>query len=123
MLEKGVIESGTSPWSSSVVLIRKKDRTIHFCVDYRQLNAVTQFDAYPFLRIDETLEALGGAKFLSTLDLLSGYWQVGLTGDARLKSAFTIHGGLYLWNVMPFGSSNAPRTFERLMETVLQGLH
>ena len=123
MLEKGVIEPGTSPWSSPVVLVRKKDGTVRFCVDYRQLNAVTQFDAYPLPRIDETLEALGGAKFFSTLDLLSGYWQVGLTDDARLKSAFTVRGGLYLWNVMPFGLSNAPGTFERLMETVLQGLH
>ena len=90
MLEKGVIEPGTSPWSSPVVLVRKKDGTIRFCVDYKQLNAVTQFDAYPLPRIDETLEALGGAKFFSTLDLLSGYWQVGLTDDARLKSAFMV---------------------------------
>ena len=123
MLEKGVIEPGTSPWSSPVVLVRKKDGTVRFCVNYRQLNAVTQFDAYPLPRIDETLEALGGAKFFSTLDLLSGYWQVGLTDDARLKSAFTVRGGLYLWNVMPFGLSNAPGTFELLMVTVLQGLH
>ena len=84
---------------------------------------MTQFDAYPLPRIDETLEALGGAKFFSTLDLLSGYWQVGLTDYARLKPAFTVRGGLYLWNVMPFDLSNALGTFERLMETVLQGLH
>ena len=68
-----------------VVLVRKKDGSLRFCVDYRQVNNVTQFDAYPLTRIDETLEALSGAKFFSTLDLISGYWQVGLTPQARLK--------------------------------------
>ena len=122
MLEKGVAEPGQSPWASPVVLVRKKDGSIRFCVDYRRLNAVTQFDAYPLPRIDETFEALSGSRYFTTLDLLSGYWQVGLTESARIKSAFTVRGGLYLWNVMPFGLCNAPSTFERLMESVLQGL-
>ena len=122
MLEQGVVEPGQSPWASPVVLVRKKDGSIRFCVDYRRLNAVTRFDAYPLPRIDETIESLSGAKFFTTLDMISGYWQVGLTEEARLKSAFTVRGGLYLWNVMPFGLCNAPSTFERLMETVLQGL-
>ena len=122
MLEKGVIEPGQSPWASPVVLVKKKDGSVRFCVDYRRLNSVTQFDAYPLPRIDETFEALSGARFFTTLDLLSGYWQVGLTPEARLKSAFVVRSGLYLWNVMPFGLCNAPSTFERLMETVLRGL-
>ena len=122
MLEQRVVEPGQSPWASPVVLVRKKDGSIRFCVDYRRLNAVTRFDAYPLPRIDETIESLSGAKFFATLDMISGYWQVGLTEEARLKSAFTVRGGLYLWNVMPFGLCNAPSTFERLMETVLQGL-
>ena len=122
MVEANVIEPGSSPWSSPVVLVRKKDGSIRFCVDYRKLNAITRFDAFPLPRIDETLESLGGARFFSTLDLLSGYWQVGLTEQARLKSAFTTRSGLFLWNVMPFGLCNAPSTFERLMESVLQGL-
>ena len=122
MLDKGVIEPGQSPWASPVVLVKKKDGSLRFCVDYRRLNSVTEFDAYPLPRIDETLEALGGARFFSTLDLISGYWQVGLTPEARLKSAFCVRGGLFLWNVMPFGLCNAPSTFERLMETVLTGL-
>ncbi len=122
MLQRGVIEKGQSPWSSPIVLVKKKDGSLRFCVDYRKLNTVTKFDAYPLPRIDETLEALGGAKWFTTLDLISGYWQVGLTPEAKLKSAFCTRSGLYLWNVMPFGLCNAPSTFERLMEGVLQGL-
>ena len=121
MLEKGVAELGQSPWASPVVLVRKKDGSIRFCVDYRRLNAVTQYDAYPLPRIDETFEALSGSRYFTTLDLPSSYWQV-VTESARIKSAFTVRGSLYLWNVMPFGLCNAPSTFELLMESVLQGL-
>jgi transposase InsO family protein len=122
MLDAGVVSPGQSPWASPVVLVRKKDGSIRFCIDYRRLNATTKFDAYPLPRVDETFETLAGAQWFTTLDLLSGYWQVGLTEAARQKSAFVTRRGLFLWNVMPFGLCNAPSTFERLMETVLAGL-
>ena len=122
MLQRRVIEPSNSPWAAPVVLVTKKDGSKRFCVDYRRLNDVTIKDAYPIPRIEESLDALTGSKWFSTLDLASGYWQVELDDDAKDKSAFTVRGGLYAWNVMPFGLSNAPSTFERLMERVMAGL-
>ena len=122
MLQRGVIEPSTSPWSSAIVLVKKKDGSTRFCIDYRRLNSATVKDAYPLPRIDESLDQLRGARWFSTLDLNAGYWQVEMDPADRPKTAFATREGLYEFNVMPFGLCNAPATFERLMETVLSGL-
>ena len=123
MLERGVIETSDSPWSSPIVLVNKKDGTIRFCIDYRKLNDVTVKDSYPIPRIDTTLDALSGAKWFSTIDLKSGYWQVDMSPADKTKTAFSIPGGgHWQFTKMPFGLCNAGATFERLMEKVLSNL-
>ena len=123
MHKNGVIEPSISPWSSPIVLVKKKDGSTRFCVDYRKLNDVTKKDSYPLPRIDDTLDTLSGAKWFSTLDLQSGYWQVEIDECDREKTAFSMGDGLWEFSVMPFGLCNAPATFERLMEHVLKGLN
>ena len=100
----------------------KKDGDTQFCVDYLRLNDATVKDAYPLFRIDNTLDMLAGKQWFSTLDLASGYWQVSLSQEPRSKTAFATNSGLFQFKVMPFGLCNAPATFERMMDRVLQGL-
>ena len=91
-------------------------------MDYHRLNSATVKDSYPLPRIDDSINALSGSCWFSTLDLASGYWQVEVEEKDRPKTAFTTGNGLYQFTVMPFGLCNAPATFERLMERVLSGL-
>lgn len=107
-----------SPYSSSIVVVQKKDGTTWLCVDYRQLNARTRKDAFPLPRIEESLDALAGATLFSTLDLASGYNQVPVAKKDKAKMAFCTPFGLFEFNRMPFGLCNAPSTFQRLMERI-----
>lgn len=102
MKKQGVIEESCSSWVSPAVLVRKKDGTIRFCVDYRKLNAVTKKDSYPLPRIDDILDQLLGNSWFSTLDLKSGYWQVKIRSEDKEKTAFSIGNGLWQFTVMPF---------------------
>ena len=123
MGNRGVIRPSKSPWSSPVVLVGKKDGSTRFCVDFRKVNAVTRKDVYPLPRIDETLDTLGGARYFTTLDLESGYWQVPLKEDDMQKTAFSTHTGLWEFTVMPYGLCGAPALFQLLMEIMLGGLN
>lgn len=122
MLRYNIIRPSNSPWSSPVVLIKKKDNTFRFCVDYRKLNAVTKKDSYPIPLIPDLLSYLSGSKYFTSLDLLSGYFQIGVKEDHREKTCFVSPDGLYEFNVMPFGLTNAPRTFQNMINKIFSGL-
>ncbi len=123
MQQNGVIQPSCSPWSSPVIMVRKKNGSHRFCVDYRGLNAVTKPDTFPLPRIDDLLDQLGKARYFSTLDLASGFWQIRMELLSQEKTAFVTPRGLYEFRVMPFGLTNAPAVFQRLMQRVLAGLN
>lgn len=120
MLQNGLAVSSQSAWSSPCVLVPKSDGSFRFCTDYRKINAVTKPDSFPLPRIDDCIDKVGPAKFVTKLDLLKGYWQVPLTPRAAEISAFVTPDFFGQYSVMAFGMRNAPSTFQRLMRLVLQ---
>jgi transposase InsO family protein len=123
LLDGNMVSPSSSPWGAPIVLAKKTGTTEkRFCVDYRKLNDITIKDAYPMPRIDDTLDKLSRAQWFSVLDMASGYWQILLDPEDREKTAFVTDDGLFHWNVLPMGLSNAPATFQRNMDIILAGL-
>ena len=122
MRRQGIIEPAISDWAAPIVIVKKKDGTIRLCVDYRRMNAFSRVDSYPMPRIDELIEILGRAVYITTLDLTKGYWQVPVAKRDQPKTAFTTQFGLFQFRKMPFGLQGAPATFQRMMDRVLEGL-
>ncbi|CAM5106316.1 unnamed protein product [Natator depressus] len=120
MLDLGVIEHSQSEWRSPVVLVPKPDGSRRFCIDFQRVNAISKFDAYPMPRVDELLDRLGEACYITTLDLTKGYWQIPLDPRFKEKTAFATPSGLYHFTRMPFSLHGAPATFQCLMDRVLQ---
>ena len=122
LVEQGIVQKSSSPYASPVVVCRKKNGSIRLTVDYRRLNAITKKDAYPLPRIDDSLDALGGACLFSSLDAQSGYYQIPMAEEDREKTAFITPFGLFEYLRMPMGLTNAPATFQRLMQTAMNDL-
>ena len=115
MLRLGAIRRSCSPWASAIVLVRKKNGKLRFCIDLRKLNSKTLKDAYALPRIEQTLESLADSMVYSTLDSTSGYWQVEMAEECKPYTAFTCGPlGFFKCETMPFGATNAPATFQRL---------
>ncbi|KAI2649596.1 Retrovirus-related Pol polyprotein [Labeo rohita] len=119
LLENGLAKPSSSPWSSPCLLVPKPDGTFRFCTDYRKVNAVTVPDSYPLPRMEDCVDNVGSAHFVSKLDMLKGYWQVPLTSRASEISAFVTPDTFLQYTSMAFGLRNAPATFQRLVNIVL----
>lgn len=122
LLDHNLAEPSDSPWSSPCLLVTKPDGTDRLCTDYRLVNKLTVSDSFPLPRLDDILDTVGNANYVSKVDLMKGYYQIRLTERARSISAFVTPDGLYQYRFMPFGLKNAPGTFQRMINQVIRGL-
>ena len=122
MLKEGVIQESTSPWCSPILCVRKPDGRIRFCIDFREVNDVTQADGGELPHMAAQLHVLRGSKLFAALDASSGYWQVPLTDGAKPVTGFSFQGTHYEFTVLPSGVKNGPSIFARLMNKMLRHL-
>lgn len=122
LLENNLAVPSASSWASPCLIVQKSDKSPRMCTDFRKVNAVTKPDSYPLPRVEDCVDQVGSAQFVSKLDLLKGYWQVPLTQRAQEISSFITPSGLFSYTVMGFGLRNAPATFQRLMNRLVNGL-
>ena len=120
LLDKGFIRLSTSPWGASVLFVKKKDKTLRLCIDYRQLNRITIKNRYPLLRIDDLFDQLRGVRVYSKIDLRTGYHQLRVRDTDIPKTVFRTRYGHYEFTVMPFRLTNAPAAFMDLMHRIFQ---
>jgi hypothetical protein len=122
MLKVGLIQPSDNPFSSPVILVKKKDNSFRLCVDYRHLNAITMKGKYLMPIIDEFLDELNGATWFSRLDLCSGFHQIQMDPTDTFKTAFQTHNGHYEFGVISFGLTGAPHSFKKAMNSTLASL-
>ena len=119
LLDNDLIEPSQSNWSSPCILVPKPDDSYRMCTDYRKVNNLTKTDTFPIPRMDDCVDKVGNAKYVSKFDLLKGFWQIPLSERAKEISAFATPHGLYQYKVMPFGMKNSPATFQRLINRLI----
>ena len=123
MLQNDLIETSNSERSSPCVLVLKPNGTFHFCINFCRVNKVTRCNSYPIPHVNDCIDRIGNAKYVTKFDLLKGNWQVPLTAEAKEVSVFVTPDGLYQYKVMPFGMKNALATFQCRINGVLSGLN
>ena len=122
LLGNDFIEPSQSDWSSPCILVPKPDGTFRMCTDYRKVNYVTKTDSFPIPRIDDCIDNIGQAKYVTKFGLLKGFWQIPLTDRTKEISAFVTPGRFYQYKVMPFEMKKSPATFQRLINMIITGL-
>ena len=123
MLESGVIEESDSPYNSPVVIVKKKDGSNRFCIDFRRLNSITKFDSEPMGNPDDIMAKINKDRYFTKIDLSKGYWQIMVAKESRQMTSFVVPSGCYRFIKMPFGLVNSAATFNRMMRKMLAGSH